>query len=156
MCLAFPVPLDLYLRIPPCPTGKAYFLFGLLRPYKAFLFPFTAWKNIFRIKLLDGSPTPYTDEVFSFLNFVCLFLLFRVAPEAYGSSQARGWIRASIAGLQHRHSNTGSKPCLQPTPRPHSNAGSLTLWGIRPGIELRDCSEARDQTRILMDTSWVR
>ena len=43
--------------------------------------------------------------------FVC-FLLFRAVPEAYRSSQARGLIRASTASLHHRHSNTGSEPCL--------------------------------------------
>ena len=44
-----------------------------------------------------------------------LFLLFRSAPVAYGSSQTRGWIRAVAAGLCH--SNMGSEHCLQPTPR---------------------------------------
>ena len=45
------------------------------------------------------------------------FLLFRATPMAYGSSQARGQIRATAAGLCHSHSNAGSKPCLQPTPQ---------------------------------------
>ena len=36
------------------------------------------------------------------------FLLFRAAPMAYGSSQARGRIGAIAAGLHHSHSNTGS------------------------------------------------
>ena len=31
---------------------------------------------------------------------------------AYGSSQARGQIGAAAAGLDHSHSNTGSKPHL--------------------------------------------
>jgi len=35
---------------------------------------------------------------------------------AYGCSQARGPIGAIAAGLHHSHSNTGSKPRLQPTP----------------------------------------
>ena len=35
-------------------------------------------------------------------------MLFRVACAAYGSSQARGRIRATAAGLHHSHSNTGS------------------------------------------------
>ena len=53
------------------------------------------------------------------VNFFFLFLsfcLFRVAPEAYGSSQARSLIAAIAAGLCQSHSNTGSKPRLQPTP----------------------------------------
>ena len=49
-------------------------------------------------------------------NFVC-FLLFRAAPIAYGSSQARGGIGAIAAGLCHSHSNKRSKPHLQPTPQ---------------------------------------
>ena len=44
-------------------------------------------------------------------------LLFRTAPEAYGSSQARGLIGAATASLHHSHSNAGSEPHLQPTPQ---------------------------------------
>ena len=43
--------------------------------------------------------------------FICLF---RAAPSAYGSSQARGQIRASAASLCHSHSNTRSEPQLAP------------------------------------------
>ena len=50
------------------------------------------------------------------LEFYLIFLLFRVAPTAYGSSQAKGQIRATLAGLHHRHSNAGSEPCLRATP----------------------------------------
>ena len=46
------------------------------------------------------------------------FCLFRAAPMAYGSSQARGQIRAVAAGLRHSHSNTGSEPQLMATPDP--------------------------------------
>ena len=45
------------------------------------------------------------------------FCLFRAATMAYGSSQARGQIRATAGGLHHSHSNTGSEPHLQPTPQ---------------------------------------
>ena len=45
------------------------------------------------------------------------FCLFRAAPKACGGSQARGRIRATAAGLQHSHSNAGSKPRLRPTPQ---------------------------------------
>ena len=45
------------------------------------------------------------------------FCLFRAPPTAYGGSQARGRIRAAVAGLHHSHSNMGSEPCLQPTPQ---------------------------------------
>ena len=43
--------------------------------------------------------------------------IFRVTPVAYGSSQARGRMGATAAGLHHSHSNAGSKPCLGPTPQ---------------------------------------
>ena len=45
-------------------------------------------------------------------EFLFLFLLFRAKPEAYGSSQARGPIRATAAGHSHSHSNLGSEPYL--------------------------------------------
>ena len=51
------------------------------------------------------------------LGFFNLFLLLRAMPEAYGSSQGRGWIGATTAGLHHSHSNTGSEPRLPSTPQ---------------------------------------
>ena len=52
----------------------------------------------------------------NFLLFLFLFT-FRAAPTAYGSSQAKGRIRAVAAGLCHSHSNTRSELCPQPTPQ---------------------------------------
>ena len=49
--------------------------------------------------------------------FFLSFLLFRAAPSAYESSQARGRIGAVAARLRHNHSNTGSEPRLWPTPQ---------------------------------------
>ena len=43
------------------------------------------------------------------------FFFFRVAPMAYGNSQATGQIRAVAAGLCPSHSNEGSEWHLQPT-----------------------------------------
>ena len=43
--------------------------------------------------------------------------LFRAAPAANGSCQARSQIRAAAAGLCHSHSHTRSEPCLWPTPQ---------------------------------------
>ena len=63
---------------------------------------------------------------------VCVF--FRAAPEAYGSSQARGRIRTTAASLHHSHSNSGSKPCLWPIPQFMAMPDHLTYW-VRPGIE---------------------
>jgi len=48
--------------------------------------------------------------------YVCMYsviLLFRTAPIAHGSFQARG--RIAAATLHHSHSNLGSKPHLRPT-----------------------------------------
>ena len=39
------------------------------------------------------------------------------APAAYGGSQGKGPIKAAAAGLHHSHSNTRSKPYLQPLPQ---------------------------------------
>ena len=49
------------------------------------------------------------------LFFFFFFDLFRATPVAYGGSQARGLIGATAAG--RCHSNTGSKPHLQPIPQ---------------------------------------
>ena len=50
-------------------------------------------------------------------TFFLFFFLFRAAPRAYGSSQARGLIEATAASLHHYHSNMGSKLHLQSTPQ---------------------------------------
>ena len=64
------------------------------------------------------------------LRFI-LKLFFRAIPVAYGSSQARGRVRATDAGLCHSHSNTGSQLHLWPVPQ---LMGSPTRWA-RPEIE---------------------
>ena len=46
-----------------------------------------------------------------------IFCLFRAAGTAYGSFQARGWIRTAVAGLYHSHGNAGSELHLQPVPQ---------------------------------------
>ena len=79
--------------------------------------------------------------------FFILFFLFRATSGTYGSSQARGQMRAAVAGLRHSHSNTGSKSdCdLQ---------CSSWQWWI-----LNLLSKARDGTHILMGTSrywWAK
>ena len=65
-------------------------------------------------------------------KFVCLLLM--ALHSAYGSSQARGWIRAATAGLHHSHIDARLEPHLQSMPEAHGNARSLTHWA-RPGIE---------------------
>ena len=45
-----------------------------------------------------------------------IYLLFRAAPVAYGSSQVRDEIGAAADGLSHSHSSLGPEPHLRPTP----------------------------------------
>ena len=47
---------------------------------------------------------------------MCVCVCFRATLVAYGSSQARGQIRAVASGLHHSHSNMGSELHLQATP----------------------------------------
>ena len=49
--------------------------------------------------------------------FFIFFVFSRATPVAHGGSQARGLIRAIVAGLHQSHSNAGSEPRLQPTPQ---------------------------------------
>ena len=71
--------------------------------------------------------------------------LFRAASGAYGSSQSRGWIGATPAGLRHTHKpqQYGIQATSSAYTIVHINARSLIHWE-RLGIEL-----------VLMDTSWV-
>ena len=73
---------------------------------------------------------------FVFLFFLFFFvLLFRATPSAYGSSQARGQIRATAASLHHSHSNTGSKLGLWPTPQLTAMSDPWpTEWGQRSNL----------------------
>ena len=72
------------------------------------------------------------------------FLHFRAACMAYGNSQARGPIRAAVAGLRATAIATQdpTKPCL--------HLSAQQCW-----IPDQSLSKARDQTYILMDTSGV-
>ena len=85
------------------------------------------------------SPRPiiFNNKQHFLPSFHSFFLLglFKAAPAACGSSQARGWNRAEAAGLHHSHSNTGSE------------------W--QQSCILNLLSGARDQTSILMDTGWI-
>ena len=84
-------------------------------------------KYVTLIAVLDIEPALHSwDKSFlaimsnSFSNlafFSFFFLLFRAAPAAYGSSQARSPIRATAASLRHSHSNARSELCLLPTPQ---------------------------------------
>ena len=65
------------------------------------------------------------------LTSLFLFCLFRATPEAYGGSQARGWIGAT-AMPQPQQCGIRATSVIYTTA--HGNAGSLTHW-VRPGIE---------------------
>ena len=71
------------------------------------------------------------------------FIYFRAAPAAYGNSQARGRMRATAAGLHHSHSHSNARD------ESHLYDSSQQCWIFNL------LSKARDQTCILMDTSWV-
>ena len=78
------------------PTGTLSYLF-----FKSFLLSFFSFLSFF---------------LFSFFLFF-FFCFFRAAPEAYGSSQARGQIGATASGPRPSHSNPASEPHLKPTPQ---------------------------------------
>ena len=86
-----------------------------------------------------------------FLSFFLSFFFFfpsQGCTQAHGSSQAEGLevggqIKTATASLHHSHSPTRSKLHLQ------TNHNSRQCQILNP---LR---EARDQTHILVDTSWV-
>ena len=58
-----------------------------------------------------------TSPLFFVFVFVFVFCLYRAKYVAYGGSQVRDLIRTVAVCLHHSHSNTRSKPCLQPTPQ---------------------------------------
>ena len=66
--------------------------------------------------------------------FFFLFLLFRAAPEAYGSSQARGRIRAVAASLHHSHSNVEPRAASMTYTAACHNTGSLTYQAPGQGL----------------------
>ena len=58
------------------------------------------------------------------------FIFLRAAPVTYGSSQARGQIRAAAASLHHRHSNARPEQRLRPAPQLMATSHfSPTEWG---------------------------
>ena len=74
--------------------------------------------NNFTTPFSHTEVTPYKivlHFLFLFIYlFTYLFCLFRARPVPHRSSQARGPIWATAAGLYHSHSNARSEPCLQP------------------------------------------
>ena len=90
------------------------------------------WRNLTLVRcvecclsFLSHGSWNWLDIRFTFFFFFCLF---RAAPMAYGSSQARGWIGAVAASL---HQSSWQHPVLNPT------------------------SKAKDWTWALMDASKI-
>ena len=85
-----------------------------------------------------------SDPSYLYIHSLSFLLFIRATPEAYGSSQARGLIGATAAGLRHSHSNSGSShTCdLHHSSRQHQILNPL--------------SEARDRTRSIMIPSQTR
>ena len=82
--------------------------------------PLTILKNksqLNRIIHILGLSATITCGVTLIDFFFFVFYYFRAEFTAYGRSQARSQIRATAVVLRHSHSNTGSEPCLQPTPQ---------------------------------------
>ena len=75
--------------------------------------------------------------------FIYFIFIFRAASAAYGSSLARGQIRATAEAYATAIA-TQDLSCI-------CNLCHI-LWQCRI---LNPLSKARDQTRIFMDTSWV-
>ena len=71
------------------------------------------------------------------------FFFLRTAPVACGISQARGHIRAAGTSLHHSH----------------RNAGPSHICDLHHSLQQRQIlnplSKARNQTHILIDTSWI-
>ena len=75
-----------------------------------------------------ADPIAIQQELQRFVSFVfwVFFFLFRAAPMAYRSSQARDRIGATAPGLCHSHSKARSKIMSATYTTAHGNARSLT------------------------------
>ena len=71
------------------------------------------------------------------------FDFFRAAAEAHGSSQTRGQIGATAAGLHHSHSNVGSEPSLRPTAQ------------LPATVDPQPTEQGQGLNPILVDMSWI-
>ena len=81
------------------------------------------------------------ETIFSFFFFFGFLgpLLWHMEIPRLG-----GPVGAAAASLHHSHSNSGSQPCLWPTPQ------------LMVTLDPDPLSEARDQNCIFMGTSWIR
>ena len=82
-------------------------------------------------------------RLFERLRIFFFFLLFRATPTPYASSQARGRIIATAAGLHHSQ----AMPDLSCLCNPHHSSQQLQI--------LNPLNQARDRTCVLMDASQI-
>ena len=103
---------------------------------------------VWRSEKVRGFTSLLPFFVFFFVLFCFVFLLFRTASTAYGSSQARGRIRDIAAGLCQSPSNRGSEPHLRPTPQLTATRGGFCPgpW-CAPGVA--------QQGRLLVPSTMV-
>ena len=83
-------------------------------------------------------------QVHNYFRILFLFLHFKAKPAAYGSSQIRGRILTTAVRLHPQPQPHRSEKPVQPTPQ------------LRARQDPGPLSEARDQTRVFMDTSRIR
>ena len=125
-----------WMYVSMCVHTSQYYRILLTHKKENNLIYVTTWKHGHRKHVLWNKPVIKRTNSF-------FFSLFRAAPAAYGSSQARSQIRAVAAGLHHSHSNARSELCLRPAPQLRA------IWDPNP------LSEAKDWTSILMDASQI-
>ena len=134
------------------PKMQRHFFFRFLGPHP----PASSWILVGLVTHWATTGNPQNSiflfkiqVVFIFTIFYIILLLFlvfcpfRVAPVAYGGSQAQGWIRATAAGLSHSHSNTDLSHIFD---LHHSS------WKCQI---LNPLSKARDWIHNLMVPSWI-
>ena len=85
-----------------------------------------------RFHFISFSQVILFSQTFTFFFF--FFGLFRVAPTAYGSSQASGQIRSCSLRPTPQPQQCQIQACLRPTSQLVATPHPLTCWA-RPGIE---------------------
>ena len=122
------------------PDGQALLSIKSTRSPQAALVPQRYWKLrlfLWQLHLLICILHCWVLTQICFFVLFCflfLFLLFKAAPAAYGSSQARSWIGAVAAGLGPQKQQCRIQATSLTYSAAPSNARSLAHW-VRPGIK---------------------
>ena len=92
---------------------------GIFSPPINFLISMVIINRLHFVHFLSELSLP---KLLSFPRMCILFIylsfcLLRATATAYEGSQARGPFGAVAASLHHSHCDTGSEPCLRPTPQ---------------------------------------